>query len=150
MPKSTTAIFGAWLKDRVAHQWKLMVRSTQRRFSLLIPNESSPLTLNGFDFATVHSDRCSRHPLRSRADHESEKFSNLLWLPVTADAGFLRPVGHSGRSAFSVASAGGLRSSTIMVMMTLNTLSENAAKRSGVVFLFAIAPRRLRLAHRLG
>lgn len=47
---------------------------------------------------------------------------------------------HNGRSALSVASVGALRSSTMIVMMTANTASENVARRSGAVFLFDMAP----------
>ena len=48
-------------------------------------NESSHLTLNASSLATVDADRCARHPLRSRRDHEAEGFGDLFRLPVTAD-----------------------------------------------------------------
>jgi hypothetical protein len=46
--------------------------------------------LNTFNLATVHPDRCARHPLRGRRDHKPEEFGDFFRLPVAADTGFLR------------------------------------------------------------
>ena len=50
-----------------------------RRFCML---------LNAFDFAAIHAQRCSGHPLRGGRDHEGEQFGDFFRLPVAADAGF--------------------------------------------------------------
>jgi len=52
-------------------------------------DEGSRSALNTFNLATIHVNRCTRHPLRGRGDHESEEFGDLFWLPVAADPGLL-------------------------------------------------------------
>lgn len=50
-------------------------------------------------------------------------------------------MGHSVQRAVKVGRAGGLRSRTMIVMMTENTPSENAASRSVVAFRWGMGPR---------